>query len=507
MDVESAQIQRQNIPACVPVITRSNPMPDPARAYYPTDEEVKLYMARLACISNEDAITNRERYLLSIVKRIRRDILRVRVTMEGKTSSRNIARVVKSLETPDFTAEFSDETPPNRFKTTIQSPDTEIINGYIVVKPNPTLEPHERFPYVPTEESIQKTADGYAKVCPDPLTPREQLLINILENARIVARKVRTDWYNSLPRCDGWMSTSEMGLDARFDCEDLFDEFLHEVGNINIFNFFEVIPPGKLCSLLIYFGYDMHVVWRPRDGSIQKCLEWTRHGEVHMCGGFIHAQNFCLDDLGDTHVEKWFNNGLPHNVTNYESNRYGGDLPSHWERWDYREWRINGVLSRKNNECAVINPLYEVAWFIDGLLSRPEYPAMIWSDGCLEYWEDGKRHKIGGPAVTWRNYDERQDEYWVNGMRFNVDGSKYDWSIHHPASKPQPDPSITFTYCGEYRLGRNLGHIMEGQFGYSSDNTPYFPPAGHVDADAGYFSGHVDAFGNYIPETYPNAYE
>lgn len=534
---------RSSIPPCVPVITGGN-RGDPHNPHYPTDKEVLDYLSYVnkyvpricvdtpattpvdtpvdilvdnveapvdAPIDNVEAsvdnvkapvdtpvdtpvvdITNRERYLISIFKRLCRDIRRVE---------------------PAFPAEFDEsirifdiDEPSDMYTCPILASTTRIVRGGITVVPNPTVEPHERFPYVPTAEKIAGTAEKYEKVRPDPFTPREKILKNILANARVYARKLRDRRYNALPSTPGfsdagWMTLDELQLDARYDCEDLFDEFLHEVGNINVINCYEVIPPGRLCSLLIYFGFDVHVVWRPRDGSIQRCLEWTRHGDVHMCGGFFFAQQFCFEEYGNTRVEKWFHDGVPHNITNYESNRYGADLPSHWERWDYREWRIHGVLTRKPDLPSVINPMFENGWLIDGLYSRPQYPAIIWSDGCLEYWTAGLRDRKDGPAVTWRDYDGRKDEYWHDGVRVEADGTLYDWKFHIKPPHPQTDPNSPFTYCGDYRLPRNLGHAQDGQYGYISEYDrlrPVMPPAGHVDADAGYFTGRVDAFGNPV---------
>ena len=54
----------------------------------------------------------------------------------------------------------------------------------------------------------------------------------------------------------------------------------------------------------------------------------------------------------------------------------------------------------------------------DGVLHRTDGPAVIWLSGGLEWWEDGKRHRSGGPAVT------KSDgvEWWEHGKRHRTDG-------------------------------------------------------------------------------------
>lgn len=56
------------------------------------------------------------------------------------------------------------------------------------------------------------------------------------------------------------------------------------------------------------------------------------------------------------------------------------------------EWWINGLLHRKDGPAIFINkPNYiRAEWWINGLLHRENNkPAVIDSDGVIEYWENG----------------------------------------------------------------------------------------------------------------------
>lgn len=55
----------------------------------------------------------------------------------------------------------------------------------------------------------------------------------------------------------------------------------------------------------------------------------------------------------------------------------------------------------------------------DGVRHRIGGPASVWSNGNEHWWEDGLRHRIDGPAVTYYNNRRKQwcKQYWVRGKR------------------------------------------------------------------------------------------
>ena len=58
-------------------------------------------------------------------------------------------------------------------------------------------------------------------------------------------------------------------------------------------------------------------------------------------------------------------------------------------------------------------------WYDDGQRHRVDGPAVELSDGYRAWWVNGKRHRIGGPAVEYAN---GYRSWWVNDKRHRVDG-------------------------------------------------------------------------------------
>ena len=50
-----------------------------------------------------------------------------------------------------------------------------------------------------------------------------------------------------------------------------------------------------------------------------------------------------------------------------------------------------------------------------GQLHREEGPAVVYSGGSCEWWQNGLRHRIDGSAVEW--YDGYK-EWWLNGVPY-----------------------------------------------------------------------------------------
>ncbi len=73
----------------------------------------------------------------------------------------------------------------------------------------------------------------------------------------------------------------------------------------------------------------------------------------------------------------------------------------------------------------------------DGLLDRPNGPAIICRDGSRQWWRGGRLHRRGGPAVVWANGTQ---EYWSLGRLHRRDGPAIIW----------PDGCLDFWEHGEW---------------------------------------------------------
>ena len=51
-------------------------------------------------------------------------------------------------------------------------------------------------------------------------------------------------------------------------------------------------------------------------------------------------------------------------------------------------------------------------------LHRVNGPAIEWNNGNKEWWIDGKRHRIDGPAIYFKGHEE----WWQTGNLHRVDG-------------------------------------------------------------------------------------
>ena len=55
-------------------------------------------------------------------------------------------------------------------------------------------------------------------------------------------------------------------------------------------------------------------------------------------------------------------------------------------------------------------------------LHREDGPAVIWEEGCLEWWINGLRHREDGPAIV---YSDGGEEWFHTGKRHRLDGPAY----------------------------------------------------------------------------------
>jgi small nuclear ribonucleoprotein (snRNP)-like protein len=78
-----------------------------------------------------------------------------------------------------------------------------------------------------------------------------------------------------------------------------------------------------------------------------------------------------------------------------------------------KEWLKDGKWHREGDKPAVIyDGIFK--YYDNDILHRKEGPAVTSDKENFrhEWWENGKRHRIGGPAV----YDGNIQEWWENGV-------------------------------------------------------------------------------------------
>ncbi|MEI8270525.1 MAG: hypothetical protein WCG45_04085 [bacterium] len=124
---------------------------------------------------------------------------------------------------------------------------------------------------------------------------------------------------------------------------------------------------------------------------------------------------FCLNQSSTTesspafYAVKWFKNGIVHRK----------DLPAMVYFSGESHWFFNGLRHREKDLPALIEKDGEETFFWQGekytflehsngtkeyynrfsLLHRQDSPAVIYANGDVEYWFDGLRHRLDGPAV------------------------------------------------------------------------------------------------------------
>jgi len=81
-------------------------------------------------------------------------------------------------------------------------------------------------------------------------------------------------------------------------------------------------------------------------------------------------------------------------------------------------YRLDKKYHNDGDNPAIIYANGEKEWWQYGKRHRVGGPAIRYWD-CLEWYENGKRHCVDGPARMWTNGDV---EYWVNGKMHREDG-------------------------------------------------------------------------------------
>lgn len=144
-----------------------------------------------------------------------------------------------------------------------------------------------------------------------------------------------------------------------------------------------------------------------------------------------------------------------------------GDLPAIVEPGPQgrKTWYKSGYIHRDGGMPAIVVPGILQEWWINGKRHRVDGPAVANIYGLYEWWINGKRHRIGGPAVINKN---KPDEWWENGVRMKETERKEKntrrrVSLAHSLSSHRKTPSGAVIP----RLpGDVIGHI-------SQMDTPY----------------------------------
>ena len=89
---------------------------------------------------------------------------------------------------------------------------------------------------------------------------------------------------------------------------------------------------------------------------------------------------------------------------------------------EYKVWYEYGKLHRKGYPAVIYKPINEFdlykynvmryieEWWINGKRHRLNGPAATWSDSSKEWYSNGERHRLDGPAVMWYNGNK---EWWI----------------------------------------------------------------------------------------------
>ena len=117
-------------------------------------------------------------------------------------------------------------------------------------------------------------------------------------------------------------------------------------------------------------------------------------------------------------------------ATLYDSLKYRVEVDEHGNR---RHYSHLGQLHRDEGP-AIVYTSGAQEWYQNGGLHCTTGPAIIWANGDLEWWQNGKRHREDGPAVVWH---DGHKEWWVNDRLHRIDGpaltrdnGTLEWWIH-----------------------------------------------------------------------------
>ena len=89
-------------------------------------------------------------------------------------------------------------------------------------------------------------------------------------------------------------------------------------------------------------------------------------------------------------------------------------------------------------------------WYEDGKLHRVDGPAVIYANGGKVWWVDGKRHRVDGPAIEYANGDK---VWWVDGKLHRVGGPAVEYA---DGTKKWYVRNIKYGSAKEFQLAAKL---------------------------------------------------
>ncbi len=84
-------------------------------------------------------------------------------------------------------------------------------------------------------------------------------------------------------------------------------------------------------------------------------------------------------------------------------------------------WSLNYNLHRKTGPSVIFKNNGRHEWWLNGRKHRIGKPAII-GISYIEWWLNGKRHREDGPARIYNNHKNIVFEWWLNGKRHREDG-------------------------------------------------------------------------------------
>lgn len=78
---------------------------------------------------------------------------------------------------------------------------------------------------------------------------------------------------------------------------------------------------------------------------------------------------------------------------------------------------VNGLLHREDGGPTIIFRVGSVYFHKNGIIHREDGPAVETYDGNREWWLNGKKHCLTGPAVDYTYHKS----FWIDGIQYNTE--------------------------------------------------------------------------------------
>ena len=88
-------------------------------------------------------------------------------------------------------------------------------------------------------------------------------------------------------------------------------------------------------------------------------------------------------------------------------------------------------------------------WWLNGKRHRVDGPAREWADGTKQWWLNGKLHRVDGPAYEGADGEK---EWYLNGKRHRVDGPAIEYADGTKEWYLNGNDVFTLEPIGEYLI-------------------------------------------------------